>query len=65
MSRGIRRKGTIKNFHPEHYAAGELEVIAKGRACEAYHFAMRRGDVPKGVREKAKAELKKRERKRR
>ena len=66
MSRipSLRRKGTIKNFHPEHYALGELEIIARGRTCEAYAFAMRREDVPKGVREKAKVELKKRERRR-
>lgn len=63
-NRGVRRKGTIKNFHPEHYGWGELTAIAKGWSCEAYSFSMRREDVPKGVREKAKAELKKRERKR-
>jgi len=57
MSRGVRRKGTIKNFHPEHYAKGELEAIAMGRAGEAYAFTMRREDVPKGIREKAKKEL--------
>lgn len=64
MSRipSLRRKGTIKNFHPEHYAVGELETIVMGRTCEAYAFAMRREDVPKGVREKAKKESDRRRR---
>ena len=52
------RYGTIKDFNPEHYALGELETIAKGRTCEAYSYSLRREDVPKGMREKAKAELK-------
>lgn len=57
MSRNVRRERTIKNFHPEYYALGELEAIVMGRACEAYAFTMRREDVPKGVRVKAKKEL--------
>ena len=52
--------GMVKDFNPEEYYVGELETIAAGHTCAAYLHMMRRLNVPKEVREKAKAELRKR-----
>ena len=52
--------GTIKDFNPKEYYVNELEAIAAGHTCAAYLHMMRRLNVPKEIREKAKAELRKR-----
>lgn len=59
-----RTKNPVSSFHPSHYSTTELKSISKGGTPEAYVYSMRRADVPKSVRQKAKTELKKRKNRR-
>ncbi len=53
-------KKPVTSFYPEDYSASELRSISKGGAPEAYRHSMKRSDVPKTVKTKASAEIKRR-----
>lgn len=55
-----RKKNPVSKFYPDDYSTGELRSISKGRTPEAYVHSMNRSDVPKTVKQKALAELKRR-----
>jgi hypothetical protein len=59
-----RTKNPVSSFHPKDYSTTELRSISKGGRPEAYVYAMRRADVPKSVKQKARTELKRRKKRR-
>lgn len=55
-------KRPLSSFYTGNYSMGELEAIARGRACEAWTFTMRRDDVPQAARQMAREALERRKR---